>query len=63
MPAPPSSSAPPRIRRVTLTTAALDEERAWWTGRLGLPAAPGAPEDGFAVRVGDGVLAFAPATG
>ncbi|WP_210491365.1 hypothetical protein [Patulibacter sp. SYSU D01012] len=62
MPTPPSSVAPPRIRRVTLTTAAIEDERAWWTGRLGLPAAPGAPEGGFAVRVGDGVVAFAPAT-
>lgn len=57
---PPASDAPPRIRRLTLTTAAMAEEQAWWTGRLGLERAPGAPEGGFAVRVGSGVLAFAP---
>lgn len=38
----------------------MAEEQAWWTGRLGLDRAPGAPEGGFAVRVGSGVLAFAP---
>ncbi|WP_022930190.1 hypothetical protein [Patulibacter americanus] len=60
MPAPPPSDAPPRIRRVTLATARMADEQAWWTGRLGLATAPGAPQGGFAVRVGDGVLAFEP---
>ncbi|MBF6620488.1 MAG: VOC family protein, partial [Patulibacter sp.] len=57
---PPSSNAAPRIRRVTLTTARMADEQAWWTGRLGLDTAPGAPAGGFAVQVGDGVLAFQP---
>lgn len=61
MPAPPpASDAPPRFRRVTLATSAMAEEQQWWTGRLGFDVAPGAPEGGFAVRVGSGVLAFAP---
>lgn len=38
----------------------MADEQAWWTGRLGLDTAPGAPAGGFAVRVGDGVLAFQP---
>ncbi|MSW50773.1 MAG: hypothetical protein F2817_07780 [Actinobacteria bacterium] len=62
MPPPPASDAPPRFRRVTLSTTAMAEEQAWWTGRLGLERAPGAPEGGFAVRVGSGILAFAPVT-
>ncbi|WP_320668893.1 VOC family protein [Patulibacter defluvii] len=57
---PPASDAPPRIRWVTLSTARIEEERAWWVGRLGLTRTPGAPDGGFAVAVGDGVLAFAP---
>ncbi len=38
----------------------MAEEQAWWTGRLGLEPALGAPAGGFAVQVGDGVLAFQP---
>ncbi|WP_026910034.1 VOC family protein [Patulibacter minatonensis] len=57
---PPASDAPPRFRRVTLATTAMAEEQQWWTGRLGLDTAPGAPAGGFAVRVGSGVLAFTP---
>jgi catechol 2,3-dioxygenase-like lactoylglutathione lyase family enzyme len=57
---PPTTNAAPRIRRVTLTTARMADEQAWWTGRLGLEPALGAPARGFAVRVGDGVLAFQP---
>lgn len=57
---PPTTNADPRIRRVTLTTARMADEQAWWTGRLGLEPALGAPAGGFAVRVGDGVLAFQP---
>jgi hypothetical protein len=45
---------------VTLATARMADEQAWWTGRLGLAPAPGAPPGGFAVRVGNGVLAFEP---
>lgn len=59
-PPPLPSNAAPRIRRVTLTTTRMADEQAWWTGRLGLDVAPGAPAGGFAVRVGDGVLAFQP---
>lgn len=59
-PPPPSTDAPPRIRRVTLSSGAIAEEQEWWTGRLGLSTAPGAPAGGFAVAVGNGVLAFAP---
>lgn len=38
----------------------MAEEQAWWVGRLGLAPALGAPAGGFAVQVGDGVLAFQP---
>src|SRR5690606_5606177 len=57
---PPTTNTAPRIRRVTLTTARMADEQAWWTGRLGLQPALGAPAGGFAVQVGDGVLAFQP---
>lgn len=57
---PPASDLPPRIRWVTLSTARIEEERAWWVGALGLTRTPGAPDGGFAVAVGDGVLAFRP---
>jgi catechol 2,3-dioxygenase-like lactoylglutathione lyase family enzyme len=46
---------------VTLATARIQEERAFWCGALGLERTPGAPDGGFAVAVGDGVLAFRPA--
>jgi len=46
---------------VTLATADVAAERAWWSDRLGLPDADDPPVGGFAVWAGDGVLAFAPA--
>lgn len=50
---------------MTLSTSKIEDERGWWLGRLGLPGvggpSSGAPAGGFAVAVGDGVLAFEPA--